>query len=107
MTDEVKGPIEQDANGSFLTPQIADATKEKWLKASLKAVRVMMTTSQWKKLQANYGHLEPTCDLNVEGKDAMIFGGLDVSIHNHMPASEIWFVDRAGAVVAKIVGLEK
>ena len=106
MADEVK-QIEQDANGSFLTPQLADSVKEIWLKASLHADRVMMTSSQWEKLQKNYGYLEPTCELNVVKSDARIFAGLEVSIQNHMPASEVWFVDAAGEIVAAIKGLER
>ena len=106
MADEVK-QIEQHANGSFLTPQLAEAAKEKWLKASLLATRVMMTSSQWEKLQANYGHLEPTCELNVVKPDTRVFGGLEVCIQNHMPPSEIWFIDASGKIVATIKGLER
>ena len=95
--------IEFNANGSWITPQMARSVREQ---APL-ANEIRIHPMQMKKIIELYPQdirKNPDVALTTEGHR---FAGLHLTQDQYMPDSEARFYDAEGKLVAKIIGLER
>lgn len=90
-----------DANGSFVTPQMARNVREK---APL-AIEVRVSQTQMNKIVEMYDDVNNS-DVTID-PSGLFFGGLQLKLQLDLPETQMGFYDARGNLVAKIRGLER
>jgi len=95
---------EFNANGSWISPQMGRYVREH---APL-AHEVRVHPMQMRKLVQLYPPEPPKKNADVTlSQLGHVFAGLHLTQDQYMPDSEMHFYDASGALVAKIIGLER
>lgn len=105
MTEKDKPAVELyefNANGSWITPQMARYVREH----APAAVAVKVHPMQMKKIVDLYKEITVNSDVTIS-EEGHRFAGLHLTQELAVPDREMRFFDKKGILVAKIIGLER
>jgi hypothetical protein len=101
--------LEVNANGAFITPQMAAHAATLWNEKNPKngVAYVACSERQLRKIESLYANLTPSRTDVVINKSQQIIAGIPIRVDKFIVDSEIQLRDKQHRVIAKIVTLEK
>ncbi len=101
--------VEVNANGSFITPQMAAHAATLWNSKNPEdgVAYAAMSEKMLRKVESLYATLSPPRKDVVVNKHQQILSGIPIRVDKFIPKGEIHMRAKDHRVVAKIVGLEE